>query len=46
MFAQKFCTQESFPYMFAQKFCTQESFPYREAITTWKDWKVQIGVAS
>ncbi len=32
--------------MFAQKFCTQESFLYHEAITTWKDWKVRIGVAS
>jgi hypothetical protein len=32
--------------MFAQKFCIQESFPYHEAITTWKDQKVQIGAAS
>jgi hypothetical protein len=31
-------------YMFAQKFYTQESFHYKEAITTWKDQKVQIGV--
>jgi hypothetical protein len=32
--------------MFAQKFYTQESFHYQEAITTWKDQKVQIGVAA
>jgi hypothetical protein len=31
-------------WMFAQKFDTHESFPYQDAITTWKDWKVWIGV--
>jgi hypothetical protein len=32
--------------MFAQKFYTQKNFHYQEAITTWKDQKVQIGVAT
>jgi len=32
--------------MFAQEFFTQKKFPYQEAITVWKDQKVQIGATS
>ncbi len=32
--------------MFAQEFFTQKRFPYQEAITVWKDQKVQIGATS
>jgi hypothetical protein len=32
--------------MFAQEFYTQKNLPYPEAITAWKDQKVQLGVAS
>jgi hypothetical protein len=31
--------------MFVQKFYTHENFLYQDAITTWKDQKVWIGVA-
>ncbi len=33
-------------HMFAQEFYTLESFPNQEAITTWKDQKVQISATS
>ncbi len=32
-------------WMFVQKFYTHENFLYQDAITTWKDQKVWIGVA-
>ncbi len=32
--------------MLAQKFYAHESFPYQDAITTWKDRKVWIGVVT
>jgi predicted SpoU family rRNA methylase len=28
--------------MFAQEFFIQENFPYQDAITNWKDEKVQV----
>jgi hypothetical protein len=31
--------------MFPQEFYIQKSFPYQEAITAWKDQKVQIAAA-
>jgi hypothetical protein len=32
--------------MFTQEFYSQKSFPYQEAITVWKDQKVQISATS